>query len=195
MSVIWATGRQPAGHAPDRCRRQAMAVAWAQALKRLGRHMRPAVLHRHHHGLRLGTGRCAWADRCWRCADRPEAPAQFVFDRGQLARKIRPCKACWPSSSAQGDRDTLEQAVLRQAREQLGAGGLQPILTVVEKRATFACMPGLRRPGAQLAPGLQAAGDFLEGPYPATLEAAVRAGVTAGAQVRARVDNDRGQSL
>ena len=101
----------------------------------------------------------------------PGAPAQFVL--------------AFVVSASQGDRDTLEHAVLRQAREQRGAGGLQPILTVVEKRATFACTPDLARPGSQLAPGLQAAGDYLEGPYPATLEAAVRAGVAAGAQVRA----------
>jgi hypothetical protein len=45
-----------------------------------------------------------------------------------------------------------------------------------ERRATFACTPGLRRPSAAIAPGLWAAGDHVDGPYPATLEGAVRSG-------------------
>jgi hydroxysqualene dehydroxylase len=57
---------------------------------------------------------------------------------------------------------------------------VQPIQTITEKRATFACTPGLQRPRAELAPGLLAAGDYIEGPYPATLEGAVRSGWAAG---------------
>ena len=38
---------------------------------------------------------------------------------------------------------------------------------------------GLERPAALIAPGLFAAGDYVQGPYPATLEAAVRSGVAA----------------
>ena len=48
-----------------------------------------------------------------------------------------------------------------------------------ERRATFACTPGLQRPPAQIAPGLLAAGDHVQGPYPATLEGAVRSGLAA----------------
>jgi predicted NAD/FAD-dependent oxidoreductase len=48
-----------------------------------------------------------------------------------------------------------------------------------ERRATFACTPGLQRPPASIASGLVAAGDYLEGPYPATLEGAVRSGLSA----------------
>jgi hydroxysqualene dehydroxylase len=50
---------------------------------------------------------------------------------------------------------------------------------VVEKRATFACTPGLRRPAMAVAPGLWAAGDYVDGPYPATLEGTVRSGLAA----------------
>jgi len=45
-----------------------------------------------------------------------------------------------------------------------------------DKRATFRCTPGLRRPPAAIAAGLWAAGDYVAGPYPATLEGAVRSG-------------------
>ena len=49
---------------------------------------------------------------------------------------------------------------------------------IAEKRATFACTPGLNRPANQTpVPGLYLAGDYTESEYPATLEAAVRSGV------------------
>ena len=77
-----------------------------------------------------------------------------------------------------GDRETLQTQVLRQAQTQLGLT-LQAVQTVVEKRATFACTPGLERPSMHIAPGLLACGDYVAGPYPATLEGAVRSGVAA----------------
>ncbi|HCX33298.1 MAG TPA: phytoene dehydrogenase, partial [Rhodocyclaceae bacterium] len=52
--------------------------------------------------------------------------------------------------------------------------------TVVEKRAGFSCTPHLDRPAqASGIPGLWLAGDYTDSPYPATIEAAVRSGVTA----------------
>ncbi len=107
----------------------------------------------------------------------PGAPAQFVFDRGQLGGPAG--LWAWVVSASQGDRATLQAQVLAQAAAQLGAKGLVALTTVVEKRATFACTPGLRRPVAAVAPGLLACGDFVDGPYPATLEGAVRSGVAA----------------
>jgi predicted NAD/FAD-dependent oxidoreductase len=44
-------------------------------------------------------------------------------------------------------------------------------------------VPGLRRPRAAIAPGLWACGDYVEGPYPATLEGAVRAGLQVARQL------------
>jgi hypothetical protein len=105
------------------------------------------------------------------------APAQFVFDRGQLGGP-QGLLAFVVSASGE-DREVLEQQVLMQARAQLGLPGLQPLMTVVEKRATFACTPGLERPPARIAPGLSACGDYVEGPYPATIEGAVRSGKAA----------------
>jgi squalene-associated FAD-dependent desaturase len=101
----------------------------------------------------------------------PDAPAQFVFDRAQLGGP--PGLLAFVASASEGGRETIEAQVLAQARA-LGWHGLQPLTTVVEKRATFACTPGLARPPARIAPGLWACGDYVEGPYPATLEGAVR---------------------
>jgi hypothetical protein len=69
--------------------------------------------------------------------------------------------------------------VVAQAREQLGLV-VEPLRTITEKRATFACTPGLQRPPMAVAPGLLACGDYVTGPYPATLEGAVRSGRDAG---------------
>jgi hypothetical protein len=51
---------------------------------------------------------------------------------------------------------------------------------IAEKRATFACVPGIVRPSNRTeVPRLFLAGDYTESEYPATLEAAVRSGVAA----------------
>ena len=98
------------------------------------------------------------------------APAQFVFDRGQLGGPAG--LLAFVVSASAGDKGTIESQVVAQARA-LG-WNVQPLQTVVEKRATFACTPGLRRPAHAIAPGLWACGDYVDGPYPATLEGAVR---------------------
>ncbi|WP_395055582.1 hydroxysqualene dehydroxylase HpnE [Polaromonas sp.] len=103
-----------------------------------------------------------------------DAPAQFVFDRGQLGGPDG--LLAFVVSASQGDSAALTQRVLAQARQQLGLTQAIAVQTIVEKRATFACLPGLLRPGAQLLPGLLACGDYVDGPYPATLEGAVRSG-------------------
>jgi len=104
-------------------------------------------------------------------------PAQFVIDRGQLSNyPDHKGVLAFVASACQDDRETLQDQVVAQAREQLGLE-IQPIQTVVEKRATFACTPGLVRPLAHIAPSLFACGDYIAGPYPSTLEGAVRSGV------------------
>ena len=104
------------------------------------------------------------------------APAQFVFDRSQLGGP--PGLLAFVVSASGRDRDVLQQQVLAQAAA-VGWSGLQAVQTVVEKRATFACTPGLQRPGLTVAPGLLACGDYVEGPYPATIEGAVRSALAA----------------
>ena len=105
-----------------------------------------------------------------------QAPAQFVFDRSQLGGPSG--LLAFVVSDSEGDSATLQSQVLAQARAQLGFE-LQPVKTVLEKRATFSCTPALQRPPMQIAPGLLACADFVEGPYPSTLEGALRAGQAA----------------
>ncbi|HYF20171.1 MAG TPA: hydroxysqualene dehydroxylase HpnE [Ramlibacter sp.] len=105
----------------------------------------------------------------------PDAPAQFVFDRGQLGGPAG--LLGFVISASQGDAATIERQVVTQAHA-LG-WPVQPVRTVVEKRATFACTPGLRRPATRIGPGLLACGDYVDGPYPATLEGAVRSAQSA----------------
>ena len=112
------------------------------------------------------------------------APAQFAFDLGQLG--LAPQTLAFVVSGAgpwvdEGLTSTAD-AVIAQARRQFPGSFVQdqPLRHVAaERRATFACTPGLQRPAMHIAPGLLAAGDYMHGPYPATLEAAVRSGLAA----------------
>ncbi|PZP35263.1 MAG: phytoene dehydrogenase [Roseateles depolymerans] len=110
----------------------------------------------------------------------PESPAQFVFDHGQLG--TAPGRFAFVVSGAAPwvARGDGAEAVLAQARREL-SWATPPLIerAITEKRATFACTPGLTRPTQALLPGLLAAGDYVAGPYPATLEGAVRSGLAA----------------
>jgi squalene-associated FAD-dependent desaturase len=113
-----------------------------------------------------------------------QAPAQFVFDLGALGGAAD--VFAFVVSGARGwldarGLDGTAEAVLRQAGDAIGDWRTPPeiVHTAAEKRATFVCAPGLVRPPATLASGLAAAGDYIAGPYPATLEGAVRAGLAA----------------
>ena len=111
-----------------------------------------------------------------------DAPAQFVFDRGQLGGPAG--LLAFVVSASVGDKALLSAQVLAQGQAQLGLQ-LELVQTIVEKRATFACTPGLLRPAANIAPGLLACGDYVAGPYPATLEGAVRSGLQAARLLKA----------
>jgi hydroxysqualene dehydroxylase len=109
-----------------------------------------------------------------------DAPAQFVFDRGQLGGPAG--LLAFVVSASQGEGAVLTARVLAQAKAQLGLQ-LEAVQTIVEKRATFACTPGLQRPAPEIAGGLLACGDYIAGPYPATLEGAVRSGLGAAKSI------------
>jgi hydroxysqualene dehydroxylase len=115
----------------------------------------------------------------------PQAPAQFVFDHGALG--ATPGLFAFVVSGARRWADmglpATEAAVLAQAQAAFLPGTWpttpQVLRSLAEKRATFACVPNLVRPPSFIAPGLWAAGDYVDGPYPATLEGAVRSGQAA----------------
>jgi squalene-associated FAD-dependent desaturase len=129
-------------------------------------------------GLRLPLPFCALLDDP---AD--DAWGQFVFDRGQLDPGQHGLLAV--VVSAAGEAAELGQEALADGiAAQLAAAFRQPALAqprwtrvLTEKRATFACTPGLARPAnATGLAGLALAGDYTAGDYPATLETAVRSG-------------------
>jgi len=101
-------------------------------------------------------------------------PAQFIFDRGALTQQAG-LLACVVSASV-GTREALAAQVLQQVEQQLGLKHLSVLQTVVEKRAALACTPKLQRPTSFITPKLWACGDYVAGPYPSTLEGAVRSG-------------------
>ncbi|OWQ93337.1 phytoene dehydrogenase [Roseateles aquatilis] len=109
-------------------------------------------------------------------------PAQFAFDLGQLGQQPGLFSLVVSGAGpwiAQG-LDATGEAARAQAMRRLAWATPPRIVRVLsEKRATFACTPNLARPQASIAPGLMAAGDYLAGPYPATLEGAVRSGLAA----------------
>lgn len=102
--------------------------------------------------------------------------AQFVFHHAHRQNATAETLLAFVISHCNNDRHALEQAARKQAREQLGLPDLRIIQTFIEKRATFLCSPNVARPPMRIAEGLFACGDYVQGPYPATLEGAVRSG-------------------
>jgi squalene-associated FAD-dependent desaturase len=111
---------------------------------------------------------------------------QFVFDRGQLNPEQGGLLAVVISAAEAAlalPQEQLAQLAASQLARSLGLPQLATPLwqrVISEKRATFACAPGQIRPMA--ATGLRnlaLAGDYIDGPYPATLEGAVMSGVAA----------------
>lgn len=103
-----------------------------------------------------------------------QAPAQFVFDKGALSHQHGLLAAVVSACTA--ERDDVTEQVHDQVCEQLELVNVEIVQTVVEKRATLTCIPMLDRPESFVAEGLWACGDYIYGPYPSTLEGAVRSG-------------------
>jgi squalene-associated FAD-dependent desaturase len=121
-----------------------------------------------------------------------DGPAQFVFCRTQLLPSANEDNAmpilAAVVSDCRLDREILSERVAEQLSTHLGIAHLEVIQTVVEKQATFACTPDLNRPSSRIPtadkrPVLWACGDYVDGPYPATLEGAVRSGAEVIAQI------------
>jgi predicted NAD/FAD-binding protein len=127
-----------------------------------------------------------------RIARLDDAPGQWLFDRHDVLERARDVASTHALRgllaviiSASGAHDDLDakalagrvHAQLRRLRPAVP----MPVWTqvIVERRSTFACVPGLPRPSSSLAPRLALAGDYLDPALPATLEAAVASGEAA----------------
>jgi len=107
--------------------------------------------------------------------------AQWLFDRGAICGQEGLLAAVISARSRNGS--STHEDLARQVQDEIGA--LHPDLgrpqwhqVIEEKRATFACTPGMMRAGVRTRlPGLFSCGDYTEPEYPATIEAAVRSGL------------------
>jgi hydroxysqualene dehydroxylase len=112
-----------------------------------------------------------------------QSPAQFAFDLGALdLTGQREGLFAFVVSGARAwvalGLEATARAVLAQSGAAFEPGAWREpptvLRTLAERRATFLCTPGLQRPAIAVAAALSAAGDHVQGPYPATLEGAVR---------------------
>ncbi|HEY5899577.1 MAG TPA: FAD-dependent oxidoreductase, partial [Burkholderiales bacterium] len=110
---------------------------------------------------------------------------QWVFDRGALlGEKGR--LAC--VISAQGDHQQISLDAIAERCHQEVSAAFGPFprpawsRVIAEKRATITCSPGIKEARFSV-PGVTLAGDYTDPEYPPTLEAAVRSGVRAAAQL------------
>ena len=108
-------------------------------------------------------------------------PAQWAFDRGALCAQSG---LIGTVASAATDIDRTPAAALAAAVDaqlrrhfhDLPVPEWHQVIT--ERRATFACVPGMPRPPQRTdMPRFYLAGDYTRSEYPATLEAAVRSGL------------------
>ena len=117
-------------------------------------------------------------------SDDRSRPAQFAFKLGEQpaeADRVTLVISAAGAWLARGS-DALVAAAIAQYRQASGIADDAAIALAslrTDKRATFRCTAGVVRPPRAILPGLQAAADYVAGPYPATLEAAVLAGEAA----------------
>ena len=125
--------------------------------------------------------------------DKPEPGriGQWAFDRsdrncGQgIAACVLSGEGLWDTL----DNETLAATLHRELQDTLGRPLPAPLWHQVirERRATFSCRPGLARPAPDTpVRNLWLAGDYVCAEYPATLEGAVRSGVTAARRILAQ---------
>ena len=116
-----------------------------------------------------------------------DGTAQWLFDRGQTHHQAGLFAAV---ISAEGQHQSIPHCVLADNIAQQIAQHFPhfpPVYwqqVIAEKRATFTCAPGLKRPTHHTnQPNLWLAGDYTENRYPATLEAAVASGISAAQRI------------
>ena len=122
-----------------------------------------------------------------------DAPGHWAFDRsGVVARGSPPGTSSLIAVviSGSGPHDRLDQRTLaanvegQLRRRMTGLPAITFSRVIAERRATYACAPGLARPAAgRVGDALYVAGDYCDAELPATLEAATRSGVAAAREV------------
>ncbi len=129
--------------------------------------------------------------------ERPEKGhvGQWVFDRAHMTARPQFGELTVVASVAQSlvdrDRDTVVADLTEQLRNQVPARSPLPRVTLaelfIEKKATFAAVCGLVRPGNRTPwSRLVLAGDWTDTGYPGVLEGAVRSGRQAAKLFRVR---------
>ena len=117
-------------------------------------------------------------------SDDTDRPAQFAFKLGAQAADVDRVTLVVSAAGRWLERgsDGVAAAAVAQYRQAFGIAAHETVDVAsvrADKRATFRCTAGVVRPGMDILPGLRAAADYVAGPYPATLEAAVLAGEAA----------------
>jgi predicted NAD/FAD-dependent oxidoreductase len=107
-------------------------------------------------------------------------PGQFAFDRGQTHGQagLLAVVVSAASNLLGQPHDTWMSAVETQLRNMVALP--QPLWrrAVIDKQATYACVPNQPRPAVRTGHSqVFIAGDYTAGPYPATLESATLSGV------------------
>lgn len=113
---------------------------------------------------------------------------QWVFDRGTLCGAaglmafVLSGHGAWEELDNQALAAALHHELCAALHARLPPAFWQRVIR--ERRATFSCRPNLYRPPVRTArAGVWLAGDYVCADYPATLEAAVRSGVTAARDI------------
>ncbi len=124
-----------------------------------------------------------------------DGPLHWVFDRDALCGQRGLVGAVISAQGAHQELSLDALGALAHAELARRIGGLpepQWIRVIAEKRATFACTPGLQRPPV-VTPlrGFYLAGDYTASDYPATLESAVRSGIACAGHLATAVDAHR----
>lgn len=112
--------------------------------------------------------------------------AQWVFDRGQCCGQPGLLAVVISAHSRlEENKEIFVQQCVDEINQSLASHQLtlpSPLWAkvITEKRATFRCTPNIARPQANtIHPNIFLAGDYVDGPYPATIEGAVRSGIAA----------------
>lgn len=106
--------------------------------------------------------------------------SQWVFDRGQICGQHGLIAVVISTTGVHSGMTQAELAatVIKEITQTFKLDAPLWFKIITEKRATFSCDVGIKRPGnATTLPNLYLAGDYTEGDYPATIEGAVRSGV------------------